>query len=78
MKERRELKLGWPWGVLALAIGIGTLAYTHAAMNFPLWLSIGCGVCAVGLTTSGPFVVLGFYEAWKAERNKTPWPYDGP
>jgi hypothetical protein len=78
MKERRELKLGWPWAVLALGVALGTFTYTHSWMGFPAWLSVGCAVCAFGLISSGPFVILGFYEAWKASRRGKLWPYDSP
>jgi fatty acid desaturase len=77
MMARKEFRISRWW--LLLAVGCGVAAYVYAqSLGWPAWVCFVCATCAGGLFTTGPYVVLVFYATWKAEKNKSGWPYDVP
>lgn len=75
MKERKEFVISSWWLLPAFGCGIAAYVYLQS-LGWPALVCFFGAICAGGLFTTGPYVVLMFYAAWKAERNKTGWPHD--
>jgi hypothetical protein len=75
VKERKELTLSRWWLIPAIGFAIAAFAYAQS-IGVPSWLCFVCALCGFGTISTGAYVILVLYTAWKAERAETGWPYD--